>query len=427
MLKALQQTYLAVFRHYPVLVPLAIITACGELVYAGINNYSLPLLLQRQGRSLGLAQVSEVGLVLGYVTSTFLLSETLLRIPFGRLSDRWGRARLIALGPLVGAASPSLLANVSHYTWIYPLRVVDGLGAAALWPSLFALVGDRVDRAWRATAMSVMNMIYLGAVALAPMLAGLVISGTRSYRAPFYGASGLLLAAGLVAIFWLGRMRPASSDGGEAEPDQGQAAARPRAPWQVAVMLAITFSQTFAVIMLAPFLVLYASAELGLAETRVALLFVGPAIGVALLSIPFGRLADRWSREAAVKLALVAAAAAMWLLPQTSRLPLLMAIATLFGLAYALGTPAWFALLSDIAPESRRGRVFGSFGTAQGLGAIAGPLVGGHLWGLAHHYPFYASAVTLTLSALLAVLALRPHAPSPAVPAPDGGGLGGHV
>jgi DHA1 family multidrug resistance protein-like MFS transporter len=408
MLRVLQQTYLAVFRRYPLLVPLALITACGELVYAGINNFSIPLLLEHQGRTLGVPG-GKLGLVVGTVTSTFLVSETLLRIPFGWLSDRWGRARMIALGPLVGCVSPALIAHLGHYLWIFPLRVLDGLGAAALWPSLFALVGDRVERAWRATAMSVMNMIYVAAVALGPALAGLVIRLTGSYRAPFYGASALLLVAGLVGLFWLGRVPALGRDGGSPEAEPEAHAHRPVGRSTVALMLLITFSQSFAIIMLSPFLVLYGSRVLGLTETRLGLLFIGPAVGVALLSIPFGRLADRWSKQSAVKVALVLAALTMWLLPQTVRLPVLILIATLFALAYALGTPAWFAIMSEIAPERARGKVFGGFGTAQGLGAVAGPIVGGYLWEIDRHYPFYASAAVLTLAALLAVACLRTH------------------
>jgi len=412
MLQALQRTYLAVFRLYPLLLPLAVITACGELVYGALNNFSLPLLLQAEYRRLGIANLRDVGVILGYVTSTFLLSETLLRLPFGRLSDRWGRVTMIVLGPLVGVVSPIVIANARSFVAFYPLRVLDGCGAAALWPSLFAMVGDRVGREWRATAMSVMNMIYMAAVALGPTLAGLLIS-VSDYRTPFYAASGLLLLAALLGFFWLRPLVRGPAPGLEPEVIASPEAAPPVHPvWrpsrlQIVMMLVITFGQSFAIIMLAPYLVLYAKTALQLPESRLGLLFIGPAIVVAVLALPLGRLVDRWDNRAAVKLALLLAAIAMWLLPQTVRLPVLIGIAALFGVAYALGTPAWFALMADMAPETARGTTIGGFGTAQGLGAIAAPIVGGYLWRTAIHYPFYASAAILTLCTVLSLAALR--------------------
>lgn len=429
MFRRLQQTYLAVFHRYPFLIPLAVVTACGELVYAGINNFSLPLLLKDEYVGLGIGSLAAVGVVLGWVTSTFLLSETILRYPFGKLSDRWGRLAMMTMGPLVGAISPVLIANVSSYRLIYPLRVLDGFGAAALWPSLFALVGDRVSHAWRATAMSVTNMIYIAAVALGPYLAGQLMQ--RGTRLPFYAASGLLVLAAAVVVAWL---RPVVHRAAAAEAAPAPAATElPHAhvrptPGRRFLMLVITFGQSFAIIMLAPYMVLFASARLHLDPSSLGLLFIGPAILVGILAIPLGRLADRWSRPRAVQVALIMAALAMWLLPQTSRLLILVGFASLFGLAYTLGTPAWFAILADISHESERGSTFGSFSTAQGLGSVAAPVVGGHLWALGIHLPFYASAALLSACALLSFPALRGLGivpPPPPAPSVEESGLGG--
>jgi len=410
----LHRTYLAVFTRYPFLVAVALITACGELAYAGINNVALPLLLKEEGHALGLHGARAAWVVLGPVASTFLLAETLLRIPFGRLSDRWGRVRMMTLGPAVGAVSMFLVTRLGDYRWLFPLRALDGMAAAALWPSTFALVGDRVDEGWQATAMSTLNTIYLAAVGVAPALVGLAVEATDSLRAPFLGGSVLLLTATLAAALWL---RPVA---GKAEVRSPQAGGEPRAPvshglW--ASLLAISFCQTFAVIMLAPFLALYASSELRVTAGGLGLILLAPAVTVGMLSMPLARLADRWGRIRAVNSALLTSAILMWLIPQTHRVDVLIVLASAFATAYALGTPAWLAILSEAAPPGARGVTFGSVGTAQGAGAFLGPLVASRLGLLSPHYPFYGSALALSLSALLALATLR-RLPSGRKPAP---------
>jgi MFS family permease len=443
MFERISHAYLGIFRRCPLLVPLAIIAACGEMVYAILNNYAIPLLV-----------VTDLHLraaVLGWVTSTFLAAELLLKVPFGHWSDRAGRRPFIIAGPLLAFGSPIVMAFLPgrFFPVLFPLRAMDGVGSASLWPSVFASVVDVAEAESRVVAMSVLNTVYVGSVALGPALAGAAIAITGWNRSPFLLASALLA----VAIGWayfglpagLGRQERdgvsgaaaaaplpdlpltltpdlAASDlplgsgrpaGGLAVSPDSPAASRPVKRSLMPIILFITITQMMAVMMLAQLLVLYANQDLHIVRRQVlGLIFLVPAGIIAVLSIPIGHVVERCDRARAVQCALGVTAAGLWFIPFVHTLPSLMLLASVVLLAYTVGGPAWLALVADQSPTDQRGRTMGAFTTAQAAGALLGPVIGGHLWDISHGYPFIGSAILLSMAALAALIFLpRPGRP----------------
>lgn len=399
------RTYLALFREYPQLGPLALLTGASQLAFALLNVYALPIYLvdnlHLPGRALGLA------------SATFLAVETVLKIPMGRLSDRYGRKLFLVLGPLLTSLNPTLVASLSKRLWmlVFPLRAVDGVGAAALWPPLFAIVGDLTAERRRAAAMSVMNTVYVIAIGTAAALGAFVAYATHSDKTPFYLATALLLVSALTAQFGLPRLpKPVAADP-PATPDALAPPASSAPAYPFPLVLLMSLLMTLGVLTLASFLVLYLDQDLHLTRLRIGLLLVCLGVPILLLGLPLGHLADHWGRSRAVRISLVISAALMWALPCCRSVVVFGAIAALLVLAHVLGTPAWLALVSELAPSRRRGGVMGAVATAEGLGAVLGPLIGGYLWDLSHAHIFHGAAAFLTLAALLALFALR-HDPT---------------
>ncbi len=413
MFRAFHSTYVAVFRRYPVLGRIALVAVLGEIVFASINNYALSFYV--------LYDLKQPGLTLGVLVSTFLLVEMLLKLPFGHLSDRYGRRVFISLGLAAAALTPAAICAIPQgmliatpvliYALFVPLRVVDGAGAAALWPPLFAAVPDSVPSEKRGVAMSVVNTAYLAGVALGPALAGMVMrlweaqgAGDEwAAKAPFVmaaaaGACGALVARGVPG----GRPVPQTAQqGGEEKPAAGGRL--------VGVVVAITFCEMVGVATLGPYLAPYVTEVTALDRGTVGLLLLVLFVPAGLLGIPIGHLTDRWPRGVVVKGALLMAAIGLWLVPiwahQSVVTLLLAGLVVLTG--FLFGIPAWLALISDLAPAGKSGRMMGVMATAQGLGAFLGPLAGGYLWGLGevghHQHPWYAGAAALTLAAATAL------------------------
>ena len=85
------------------------------------------------------------------------------------------------------------------------------------------------------------------------------------------------------------------------------------------------------------------------------LLFV-PA---GILGIPVGHMIDRWPRNRVVQAGMATAAAGLWLVPVCRSVVALLAVGMVVMLGFLFGLPAWLALVADLAPEGRRGRMMG--------------------------------------------------------------------
>jgi MFS family permease len=169
----------------------------------------------------------------------------------------------------------------------------------------------------------------------------------------------------------------------------------------------ISFCEMFAVGTLGPFMALYINEVTGIAPSNVGLLLLVLFIPAGVLGIPVGHLADRWPRYRVVQAAFWTAAVGMALVPLCGSLVTLLSVGVVVTMGFLFALPAWLALVADLAPEGRSGRVIGTMATAQGAGAFLGPLLGGHLWDIDIHYPWLAAAGMLAVAGVAAVCCLR--------------------
>jgi MFS family permease len=95
------------------------------------------------------ASVSQVGVIvatISYVTAFFL-------IPFGMLSDRFGRQKLLVGGLAVFTLAPLLYPLANNPGQLILVRAIHGLAAAAFLPTAIALVVDLTPEAKRGEAI----------------------------------------------------------------------------------------------------------------------------------------------------------------------------------------------------------------------------------------------------------------------------------
>lgn len=391
-----------IMTRYPVLLVLGLVTLVVQISYSGINNVTLPKYIP----DLGVPAMLE-GRITGAVISTFLLAETFLRIPFGWLSDRYGRGKMIVGAMLLTAPSFWLTGMVSSYLWLFPLRAWDGMMAAALWPSLFALIGDRVPERFRANAMGVINMMYMLALFCGWGLAGFIFTRTENPRLFFQLATALIGFGGVGALIFFSRAQRPAREVDDGAVDVADENDRRVPASRHAILLTITFTQNFAITLLAPFMFRYVTEDLGFSLAQLGVLVGAPMVGIAIFALPLSRVGDHLGKLFTVRLAFTAIAAALWFFAFQTTLVGLSLTVTVIGIAFSMGIPAWLAMLCSLSSSKRRGVTLAGYGTVQGGAAVLGPLASGWIWDtLGHGQIFLASAAVITLAALLAWLAL---------------------
>ncbi|MFB6073532.1 MAG: MFS transporter [Haloarculaceae archaeon] len=101
---------------------------------------------------------SELGLTdpqLGLALGTVGLVVTALQLPFGHLSDTYGRTPVLAISLTFGALGAALIATASSFAWLLAGAVVTGVGIAGHHPAHYPLISSVTDASTRGRAYSV--------------------------------------------------------------------------------------------------------------------------------------------------------------------------------------------------------------------------------------------------------------------------------
>lgn len=398
---------------YKPLVLLGVFAVVSELGYAVVNISAMPMFVEFE---LGM------GHLLGVVFLAYLLAEALFRAPLGVLSDRWGRKPFLVGAPIVSIFTALATVRVNHILPLFGLRILDGAAAAAIWTTAYAAMGDATSEKRRATAMSVINVSYMSGLALGPLAGGIVDDLSngrmRPFAASFYLAASLFFIAAAFAYFLYPKSDPAPRIIESRRSDKRRFDAFLYTARLMPEMLMIVVATFLAIGFLVPIAKLFAVQELHMTETRFGGLLAPGAAILGLLAVPLGHLADRWGRTRSVGLGLGIAACAMWLLARETNLFAVGAEVAALGVGFALGMPAWLAIVSERGEESRRGEVIGTAGMLQSMATVVGVIVGNHLyhsrrWQVgavalsAHRLPFAGSAILLTISLALCIAFVR--------------------
>ena len=145
-----------------------------------------------------------------WVLSAYALVLASLLLAGGALGDRYGRRRAFLLGLAVFGLGSLGCALAPSPALLIAGRVLQGLGAAALFPSGLALIAAEFTGAARARAIGVWGACVSGAIALGPLIGGLLVQ-VSGWRAEFVFAVVLVVPAAAVGLRHLRESRDRSS------------------------------------------------------------------------------------------------------------------------------------------------------------------------------------------------------------------------
>ncbi len=148
-------------------------------------------------------------------------------------------------------------------------------------------------------------------------------------------------------------------------------------------------------------------ADLGAGATSLGLVESLFLAGSVAFLLPAGRLADACDKGSLYKLGLLAFGLTSLLVGLVSSLPLILILRFLQGATSALVVATAPALLSDLVPPERQGRVYGSMLGAIYAGLTLGPVCAGlliHLWGWRSVFLVAGALLVLVCALTLAML-----------------------
>lgn len=321
--------------------------------------------------------IGELGL--GILFASYALGNIVAALPFGLISDRFGRRPFLVFGMLAMAGAFVLYAYSTTYISLFLSRFLDGVTAAANWSVGLAIIADVYPAGERGQGMgTVMGAMGAGAIA-GPALGG-ILYDRMGYKAPFLLVAAICMAAGLFALVSreLKDLPPQGSKEG-----YGRMARAVFAYPGIALTLVIVMMGTVSLGILEPLYPGYLEENLGLGSSAIGLLFALSVLAYTLSSPLVGRFSDRIGKRGLMTWGLLSTAVTAPALVFAGNLALVALLFALCGITIALFETPTLPLIADRIGGGERGEAYGTafglFNMAWAIGYMLGPAAGGFL------------------------------------------------
>jgi predicted MFS family arabinose efflux permease/copper chaperone CopZ len=317
-------------------------------------------------------------LLLGLAISAYGLTQALLQIPFGLMSDRFGRKKIITLGLLLFVAG-SIVAALS--TTIYGIilgRALQGSGAVAA--AVMALAADLTLEQNRTKIMATIGIsigISFGiAMVIGPLLASVV--GLQG----IFWFTAVLAIIGIIILHKVVPQPASLSVHKDAEPIPALIGKVLKDRQLLRLDIGIFCLH---LVMTAMFVVLpiVLRGKLGIAAEDHWMVYL-PVLALSVLAmVPFIILAEKKRKMKAVFVGavLTLSMACLGLYQLSGNLWGMLAALFIFFTAFNLLEATLPSLISKIAFAGGKGTAMGVYSSSQFFGAFCGGIAGGLIWG----------------------------------------------
>lgn len=343
-------------------------------------------------------------LLIGLAISVYGLSQALLQLPLGLLSDRFGRKKIIIIGLLIFCCGSVIAANAHDIYQLLIGRALQGSGAIAA--TIIALVADLTQEVHRTKAMATIGVSIAVAFAIAITL-GPLIASYIGVSGIFWGMAGLALVAILVVIFIVpSPIKSIVHCDAEAVPSQFSQVFKNPALLRLNYGIFTLHFILTANFVIVPLLI----KDAGLLPNQHWQVYLPILLAAMLVAIPIMLFTEkkRKIRPVFFTAIVILAIAEMGLsLTANQPLTLLIGFLWLFFCCFNLLEAMMPSLVSKTAPSDLRGTATGIYSSSQFMGSFVGGLAGGWLYGDFGSNIVFLGCALLTSSWLIVALFMK--------------------
>ncbi len=341
--------------------------------------------------------------LIGLAIGIYGLTQGLFQLPFGFLSDRFGRKTVIVAGLLIFCVGSIVAAEAESITEIIAGRALQGLGAIAA--AVMALAADLTREEVRIRIMAIIGM-SIGASFMISMVIGPVIAAEFGLRLLFWMTAGLAIL-GILVIVFVTPNPPSQSFHRDAQlsiQDVGRIIGDIE-------LLKLGFGVFVLHLVLAATFVVFPlvlQQSLMIEETLHWRTYLPVfALSVVLL-LPMVIVAEKFRKSHAVFLVAVSmlVLAEIGLASSSTYFMAFLMLVLFFG-AFNFLEAMLPATVTRIAPADMKGTAMGLFSSAQFLGAFAGGLLGGILLGSGDYATTFAWLAAILCGWFLVALTMK--------------------
>ncbi|MBO1923947.1 MFS transporter [Thiomicrorhabdus sp. 6S3-12] len=339
------------------------------------------------------------GTQIGIAIGIYGLTQALLQIPFGSLSDKFGRKPLIVVGMLIFMLGSIICALADSIEMMILGRALQGMGAVAA--VLMASVADLVREQYRLRAMSIVGMT-IGLSFTLSLVAGPLLSAWIGVRGIFWVIALLSLVGILLVIFALPKIENQAFQR-EAQTDMSQFSDILRHGQLLRLDLGVFVLHA---ILTAMFVVMPLTLRdsAGLQAVDHWHIYLPVMLLSFALMVPFIIQAESKGRMKQVFVGAISAITLMQLsfIGFEQSFWMLFVLLLIFFTAFNLLEASLPSLVVKLSPADKKGTASGVYSTSQFIGAAIGGALGGYFY---QHYGYNGVFVLTSVLGMIWLLA----------------------
>ncbi|WP_457576077.1 MFS transporter [Desulfomarina sp.] len=340
------------------------------------------------------------GLGLGMIIGVFSISRGLLQPVVGSLSDRWGRKHFLVAGLLIYGLVGLLIPQARNIFHLIVIRAFHGVGSAMIVPIGMAYMSMLSPAGQEGRYMSYLNIAIFCGIGCGPIIGGL-FSDLFGFFSVFYLMAGMSFLAFFLVIVNMPRYSP--GEGKKPVSLLKSVAVMTRSSRTLGILLA-RYATMIVMVPTMAFLPLLMSEWPAHTGLQVGFVIAARTLVNALLQLPFGRLADKYSKIVLLLIGVFCMILAILFVPSIKKFHLMVGLYMLLGCGEAIVWPVLGAYASE---EGKRlyghGTMMGVFSFAMSGGVLTGAVLAGTSMDvLGIHWAFYVCAAAVMILTILA-------------------------
>ena len=315
---------------------------------------------------------------LGVILTTRAVTTGLLQVPVGYLVDKFGGKRVLIVGLFLLSGSFSALAAIPDFFWAIPLMVVFGGGLATMRPSNYTIINASIPGSWVGRAFGINMFTAHAARAVAPpLIVSIAVFWDWRIAVLVAGALGFLVTVALTTQWRIVR----------------DDTVQPQKTHDLTFFQEIRHLASASLLLFFIFFIFNALTTHGvhsftvaaLAELRAAPLTAASGVLTAYLVtsalgvLAGGFIVDKVPSHAAIAIATLIGAGAMFILVGALPMPMVLIIVlmSIAGILQGILRPARDMLMRAVIPRESFGKAIGIIATGAAIGGAAAPLIFG--------------------------------------------------
>lgn len=353
--------------------------------------------------------------IIGIMGSIGAMALGLVRIPGAVIADECGRRQIIVMMTFVIAASFLFYIFAPDWRFVLVGMIISNL-ALIYQPALDAILADSVPKEKRGMGYAAVNVIPNIPTIIAPLIAGYlvqtygIIPGMRIvYTIIFF----CMLTAALIRLLFLKETienpRKIQLEALKIAFKSSLSAIKEawkEMPKTLKFVTAAFLLSAFEEPVFRTFTALYVLDVVGVVEMEWGIVSTAWVATTLIFGFPLGKVVDKIGRKKSILISYTIFIPTTLLFLTSGNFTQLFIAYLLFGIAGCLIMPAYSALLADLIPKEKRGRIMGTIVTLNILATVPASALGGVLYATSPVYPFILTmslGATVSLIILLAV------------------------